>query len=161
MLFRSAPWRRLEAHQASPHACSIELSAVHRPSARRLAWTLSKDRQDIAENDRIFVQALLQRCPALEVAANVGYQFVTMVRQRRADQLDEWLERAGQNDVPRQLRHLAASLKSDYQAVSQALSQPWSNGQVEGQINRLKLIKRQMYGRANHDLLRQRVLRSI
>jgi len=57
-----------------------------------------------------------------------------------------------------EFEHSAKSLRSDYQAVQAALILPWSNGQVEGQVNRLKLIKRQMYGRAKFDLLRQRVI---
>ena len=57
-----------------------------------------------------------------------------------------------------ELRAFARHLRRDYDAVRAGLSLPWSNGQVEGQIHRLKLIKRQMYGRANFDLLRKRVL---
>jgi transposase len=158
---RVAPWRRFSAQQPWQQGTSVRSLAKRRPSAKRLAWLLPKDSEDMCSDDRAFVEALFERCPELAIAADVGRQFVTMVRQRRADQLDDWLERAGQKDVPRQLRGLATSLKSDYQAVHQALTQTWSNGQVEGQINRLKLIKRQMYGRANHDLLRQRVLRSV
>ena len=60
--------------------------------------------------------------------------------------------------MTREFRTFATGLKSDYDAVEAGLTTPWSNGQLEGQVNRLKLIKRQMYGRANFDLLRQRVL---
>ena len=60
--------------------------------------------------------------------------------------------------MPRELRTFATGLKSDYDAVKAGLTTTWSNGQLEGQVNRLKLIKRQMYGRAKFDLLRQRVL---
>ena len=56
------------------------------------------------------------------------------------------------------MRNFASGLKRDYEAVKAALTVPWSNGQVEGQIQRLKLVKRQMYGRANFNLLRRRVL---
>lgn len=60
--------------------------------------------------------------------------------------------------VPRELGAFATNMKSDFDAVNAGLTTPWSNGQLEGQVNRLKLIKRKMYGRANFDLLRQRVL---
>jgi transposase len=60
--------------------------------------------------------------------------------------------------VRRDLQTFAAGLQRDYAAVRAALSEPWSNGQTEGQVTRLKLLKRQMYGRAKFDLLRQRVL---
>ena len=58
-----------------------------------------------------------------------------------------------------ELRGFASGIKRDYAAVKAALSLPWSQGQVEGQITRLKLLKRQMYGRAHFDVLRSRVLR--
>ena len=60
-----------------------------------------------------------------------------------------------------ELRQFAKGLVQDQAAVQTALSLPWSSGQVEGQVNRLKLIKRQMYGRANFDLLRRRILAPI
>ena len=61
-------------------------------------------------------------------------------------------------DAPAEMRRFAAGLKPDLTAVKAALSLPWSNGQTEGQVNRLKRIKRQMYGRASFDLLRHRIL---
>ena len=70
---------------------------------------------------------------------------------------DEWLEDAGQSEFAK-LRNFASGLRRDYQAVKAAFDSDWSNGQVEGQVNRLKTIKRQMYGRAKFDLLRARVL---
>lgn len=80
-----------------------------------------------------------------------------MVANRRADRLDGWLEDAANENVP-ELRHFVKSLRQDYSAVRGALTYEWSNGQVEGQVNRLKMIKRQMYGKAGFKLLRQRVL---
>jgi transposase len=80
-----------------------------------------------------------------------------MVEERNPAQLDDWLDAAEQSAVA-ELTSFARSLKKDYGAVRAALSYEWSQGQVEGQITRLKLIKRQMYGRANFDLLKQRVL---
>ncbi|MCO5185380.1 MAG: transposase [Anaerolineae bacterium] len=80
-----------------------------------------------------------------------------MTKQRTASLLDPWL-----NDVDNAnfgpLIGFANGLRNDYAAVSNGLSLSWSQGQVEGQVNRLKLIKRQMYGRADFDLLRLRVL---
>ena len=81
-----------------------------------------------------------------------------MVRREGSESLDSWIQRAWDPAVPRELRTLATSLKSDFDAVNAGLTTAWSNGQLEGQVNRLKLIKRKMYGRANFDLLRQRVL---
>jgi transposase len=72
--------------------------------------------------------------------------------------LDAWLAQATQPLVPKELRRFAAGLRQDDAAVRAAFTLPWSNGQVEGQVNRLKLINRTMYGRASFELLRRRVL---
>jgi transposase len=81
-----------------------------------------------------------------------------MIKQRQARRLDGWLARASQSSSV-ELRGFASGIKRDYAAVKAALSLPWSQGQVAGQITRLKCLKRQMYGRAHFDLLRSRVLR--
>ena len=80
--------------------------------------------------------------------------FAELLRQRRPAGFDPWLGTVATTE----LRSFAAGLRQDEVAVRAAISEPWSNGQVEGQVNRLKLIKRRMYGRAKFDLLRQRVL---
>jgi transposase len=80
-----------------------------------------------------------------------------MIRERQADTLPVWLEQAGQCAEPT-MRSFTASLWQDDAAVAAAMAQVWSNGQVEGQMTRLKLIKRQMYGRATLDLLKARLL---
>ncbi len=84
-------------------------------------------------------------------------QFATMVRQHAIERLDPWLAACAQSGVS-PLRNFALGIRKDYAAVRAALLVPWSNGQTEGQVNRLKFIKRQMYGRAHFDLLRLRVL---
>ncbi len=80
-----------------------------------------------------------------------------MVRERQHETLETWLDRAeasGQST----LRSFACGIRRDYAAVEAALRLPYSNGPVEGHVNRLKFLKRQMYGRAKFDLLRKRVL---
>jgi transposase len=77
-----------------------------------------------------------------------------MVKDQVASALDDWLLQAQASA----LASFATSLRRDEDAVRAALTEPWSNGQVEGQVNRLKVIKRDMYGRAGFDLLRCRVL---
>ena len=72
-------------------------------------------------------------------------------------ELDTWLAEARACDVPT-IETFAAGLEADGAAVRAALTHPWSSGQAEGQVNRLKMLKRQSYGRAGFDLLRQRVL---
>lgn len=77
-----------------------------------------------------------------------------MIRKRDADPLDDWIKSAKAS----LLESLANGIATDRDAVHAALSKPWSNGQTEGQITKLKLVKRQMYGRAKLDLLRARVM---
>ena len=75
----------------------------------------------------------------------------------RGEQLDAWIARASAGDQP-DLRSFITGLKRDYQAVLNGLTLPYSSGKVEGNVNRIKMLKRQMYGRARFDLLRKRVL---
>ena len=93
-------------------------------------------------------------------AYSLGQRFINMVRERQPDELLPWLEDAVKSgmDSMDTLKGFANGIQRDLDAVMNALSLPWSNGQTEGQVNRLKLIKRQMYGRANFDLLRKRVI---
>jgi transposase len=79
---------------------------------------------------------------------------LTMVKDQVASTLDCWLHQAEASA----LASFAAGLRRDEDALRAALTEPWSNGQVEGQVNRLKVIKREMYGRAGFELLRCRVL---
>lgn len=81
-----------------------------------------------------------------------------MVRDRKEDSWEDWLAQVIAPGGVKELRAFAEGLKRDEAAVRAALRLKWSNGPVEGAVNRLKTIKRQMYGRANFDLLRQRVL---
>ncbi len=80
-----------------------------------------------------------------------------MVRYQTAAVLDPWLD-ACQDSGLTNLQNFAAGIKQDYEVIRAALETSWNNGQTEGQVNRLKMLKRQMYGRANFDLLRKRTL---
>jgi hypothetical protein len=81
--------------------------------------------------------------------------FFILMRERRAGDLETWLEEATVSGIP-ELAAFAKGVRRDLAAVKAAMTLPWSQGQTEGQVNRLKLLKRQMYGRANPDLLCQR-----
>lgn len=104
------------------------------------------------------IDKLLAACPPLATARKLAMRFIDMVRDRQADVLDRWLAEAAAAGSPRDLRGFARGLQADLAAVRAALQLPWSNGQTEGHIHRLKALKRQMYGRAGFDLLRIRVL---
>jgi transposase len=103
------------------------------------------------------VERLISNCPELATAQRQALEFVDMLRKRDASRLNQWLTDAESSDLP-ELRGFARSLSQDKAAVEAGLSLCWSNGPTEGQVNRLKFIKRSMYGRCNFDLLRARVL---
>jgi len=113
------------------------------------------DRLD-AEEQQV-VERLTQAVPALQTAYTCGTSFMTMVKTRDHAAYDGWISAAMQSGIGA-LQSFAAGLERDGAAVRAALRLPWSNGQVEGQVNRLKRIKRMAYGRAKFDLLRQRAL---
>lgn len=127
---------------------------VRRHSPNQVAWLLLMALNEQRETERAFLEKLWQVSPSLAEASQLAQQFHELVRRRDTAALTSWIEDARKSV----LKSFGDSIASDVTAVSAALSQPWSNGQVEGQVNRLKTIKRQMFGRASFDLLRLRVL---
>lgn len=110
----------------------------------------------LEEADRQILSHVCQD-PVIAQVYELVKEFAAMVRGRQVESLDDWLARC-QNCLAMLLQQFGHRLQQDYAAVRAALATEWSNGQTEGQVTRLKLIKRQMYGRAKLDLLRQRVL---
>jgi transposase len=110
--------------------------------------------------EQALVQALSDRCAELKTSAELARAFAALVRRRHVEGWDDWMSQVQGPGVARELTGFAAGLKQDEAAVKAALSLDWSNGPVEGWINRLKTLKRQMYGRAGFDLLRCRFLQA-
>lgn len=125
-------------------------SPAKRASPRQTAWLLLKQPEDA----RSYLEELCRRSPQIATLAAVAREFCRMIRQRDASAWPCWREQAKHSPLANFARHL----NHDEAALLAALQQPWSNGPVEGHIHRLKLIKRTMYGRANFDLLRLRVV---
>jgi transposase len=132
--------------------------APRRVSARQASWWFVIPPEQLTDTQRVLLERMCQTNADLRELSQLGQQFALMVKQRRARRLDSWLRRVGQSSSS-DLHGFASGIKRDYAAVKMALSVAWSQGQVEGQITRLKLLKRQMYGRARFELLRSRVLR--
>ena len=126
-------------------------------SGRRAAWLLVRRPEDLKEDEQGLLNQLTESCSDAAKAYALAQSFTQMVRQRDEAALDGWFEAVEESGL-QELRSFAAGLRRDEAAVRAGLSLPWTQGQVEGQVNRLKLIKRSGYGRANFDLLRQRVL---
>jgi transposase len=124
------------------------------PSKRRCARLLTMTDAELDANERAFVTHLAVTAPKLIKAAELAKEFSAMIKNRTPEALDPWLKAA----VGTELASFAQGLERDGDAVRAALAEPWSTSPVEGQINRLKMLKRQMYGRAKYDLLRCRVL---
>jgi transposase len=147
-----AKWRRTD----NPPPVSLlvdHLSGAFSP--RWAAFLLLGPAEKRTSEQQSFVDRLVglsEVGPVVELAR----QFVQIIRERQPEELDDWIERAKNSAAP-ELRRFVAGLKRDEAAVRAALEEPWSNGPVEGQVHRLKLIKRQMYGRGKLDLLRARL----
>jgi transposase len=109
------------------------------------------------EDEAAQLAQLQAQHPEVAAAIALAQDFTRLVRERQPDQLAPWLARAAESPlVP--LQRFAKGLRDDYDAVKAGVTLPWSTGPVEGHINRLKMLKRQMFGRAKLDLLQQRFL---
>lgn len=136
----------------------ITPDTAERPlTVRDATWiTLSRPEKRTAAMQALY-EAIRTLTP--RIAALVGFsdRFTTLLRERHQERLDPWIADARSSDI-KEVRYFAIQLTRDEAAVRAACSVEWSNGQTEGQVNRLKCLKRAMYGRAKFDLLRQRVL---
>jgi transposase len=126
-------------------------------SPRRAAWLLVKPQEELDDDESLSLQRMLKASDTVACAHTLGQRFSAMIKERDCEALLPWLKDATESGIDA-LKQFAKGIKQDIDAVNNALRYEWSQGQVEGQVNRLKLIKRQMYGRANFDLLRKRVL---
>ena len=150
----TAPRRSSRKRPVLPPA----VDAPGRPlTPRTAAWLALRrpERRDPAGAGRL--ARLRERDPGLAEAVDLAEEFAGMLRAREPERLEPWLARARGGPLPA-FRGFAASLGTDEAAVRAAAALPWSTGPVEGQINRLKTLKRQMYGRAKLDLLGRRFL---
>ncbi|HEU5329700.1 MAG TPA: ISL3 family transposase [Thermomicrobiales bacterium] len=155
---REARAARLAATGAAgPPVPLPPLPAAQRRPPRQVAAWLVRAADDLTPAQQAYVAALSEACPAIRAAQALAQAFARLVRSRDATGLDGWLIEA-EGCAVAEVRDFAAGIRRDQLAVQAALVHAWSSGQVEGQINRLKLVKRSMYGRAGLPLLRRRFL---
>ncbi|HEY1702304.1 MAG TPA: ISL3 family transposase [Trebonia sp.] len=128
------------------------------PPARKAAsWILTLP-ADLADDNRAALARITARCPELKATRDLVRSFADMLcRRRGAKYLQAWASAAEASEIS-ELRSFAKGLRKDWAAVTAGVTLPYSSGAVEGHVNRIKMIKRQMYGRAKPDLLRKRVL---
>jgi transposase len=143
--------RKEQARQAQSE------QAVAPLRTRRVAWWLLRRPDTLSSGHQAVLARMEQANAAFGQLYRLTVQFTEMLRKRQPEQLRAWLDAAQASEL-RELKSLAEGMERDYAAVEAALRLPYSTGPVEGNINRLKLIKRSGYGRAGFDLLRLRVL---
>ena len=129
------------------------------PPPRHVAALILQRPERRTEEQRAYLKHLCGEDPAIVTAVDLVAEFLAMLRRREGARLPAWLDAAEASGVD-ELKRFAGKLRADQGAVQAGLTLRWSNGQTEGHVNRLKLVKRQGYGRAKVDLLRQRVLRA-
>ena len=126
------------------------------PGPRTLAWLLLRRPSDLDDKEQLLLKQLYERSAELVSARRLAQHFLRLVRERRGRELDEWV--AEVQTGPPELRGFSRNLQHDWDAVHAGLTEQWNSGSVEGNVNKLKVTKRQMFGRARFDLLRKRVL---
>ena len=124
------------------------------PSARTISRLMTTARDHLSKADTVTIAAIEARVPTLVDARTHVERFQSMVRKKFLADLDPWIAATSTGLIA----SFASGIIKDKAAVSAAINEPWSNGQTEGQITKLKLVKRQMYGRAKIDLLQARLI---
>jgi transposase len=115
---------------------------------------MTSKRDHLTKAETVTVAAIEKGVPMLVSAHALIDRFQAMIRNKTASELEPWIAESKRSLIA----SFANGIANDKAAVHAAITQPWSNGQVEAQITKLKLVKRQMYGRANLDLLQARLI---
>jgi len=126
-------------------------------SVRQTKWLLLRTPEALDAEEDAFLSQLRALCPEIETTYHLAHAFKRLIRARDQAALDPWLAQAAHSDI-KEVEGFAGGIRKDRAAIDAALTTEWSNGQLEGGVNKLKTLKRQMYGRAGFDLLRQRTL---
>jgi transposase len=126
------------------------------PSPRQTLWMLLKP-EKFKEPEQEVIKRLVELSPEIKKATKLANHFYQLMKERKVEQLSAWMEEAQNSKIP-ELRAFVRGIENDRAVIEAAMSHEWSNGQVEGQVHRLKFLKRQMYGRAKIDLLRAKIL---
>ena len=151
--------RRASAAGWAPETQTSPYTRPQGPSARAVSFTWVCPEAKRSQDAQLYMDQLRQVDQAIGQAYTLSQAFLALVRERRGNALETWMTEAAASGIEA-LARFAEGLREDLAAVKAGLTLPWSNGPVEGQVNRLKLLKRQGYGRADVGLLRQRVLQA-
>jgi transposase len=135
------------------------LTKAQGPPPRLVAALVLRRPERRTDEQRAYLTLLRAEDPAIATVVTVAEDFLVLLRRREGERLEAWLDTAEASDVD-EVTRFAARLRSDLAAVQAGLTLRHSNGQTEGHVTKLKLVKRQGYGRAKIDLLRKRLLRA-
>jgi transposase len=127
------------------------------PTVRDVTGWIARHPDSLTDDDRPRLKALLERCPELQTASGQVRAFAVMMARLSGQDLPQWISDAKASALPG-ISSFATGLEQDLDAVTQGLTTRWNSGPVEGRVNHIKMIKRQMFGRAGLPLLRKRVL---
>ncbi len=153
-------YRHIEPLKQASVRGALNPDRLHKFTASTAVWLFVRDPKSLDEIEQEDLATFCQASPTLKRTYDLVQDFMQMVRKRAGHRLDAWLERVASSDLA-ELQHFAAGVEKDKAAVQAGLTWSINNGQVEGQVTKLKLIKRSMYGRAAFPLLRQRVLHAV
>ncbi len=140
-----------------PVQSSPTLSAARPVRVRQIAFHFLRPPEVLEADEQAYLVQLCAHDPMLAATYRLTQDFVQLLHERRGAALEAWMEEVAQQGAPH-LQAFAAGLRQDWAAVQAGLTLPWNNGRSEGLVNKLKMIKRQMFGHAGFTLLRQRVL---
>ncbi len=146
--------RSTTADGSAPRSRKERAQAI---SPRALRWLLAHKRDDLEKEEQASLDQLLNLSPEVQTVYVLLQAFLKLVRQRKHTELRPWMEQVIRSGIP-ELKSFVVGIERDYDAVHAALRLPWSQGVTEGKVNKLKTLKRVMYGRAGFALLRQRLL---
>jgi transposase len=154
-----APWRGQGYRYRGQHQTRRDAASPTevRVTPRQVCWRLLRPCDELTDDERAYLAQLQVACPQAAVVAGFVTTFAAVLREHDVEGLYAWLRCAEESGIP-EVQAIARGLWLDRDAVEAAVATSWSNGQTEGQVNRLKTTKRAMYGRAKFDLLRQRIL---
>ncbi len=151
-------WREAEVSEIRMQTLIKSGAPGRAPSIRKVKWLLFGNQEKPKQHwEQIFLRHLYREVPEIEISHKLVKEFHQMMINRQSEGFKRWLTKARASGIG-ELVWFANGVEQDRAPVEKAFESQWSQGQTEGQVNRLKFIKRQMYGRANFDLLRARVV---
>jgi len=153
-------YRYLETLKQAEVKASANPQRIHKYAPNAALWLFVRDPESLDEVEREDLAAFCQASTTLKKAYDLVQDFLSMVHKREGYRLDRWLEQVESSDHC-ELQSFATGVERDKAAVQAGLTWWINNGVVEGSVTKVKLIKRQMYGRAGFALLRQRVLHAL